>query len=79
MTKTDPNRTPCDNAFALAIHHARLAGACRIVGRRPDTDVASMRTLNETADDHSGKARWFLSCLAEIKPRRADEDPAEAI
>ncbi|WP_426032856.1 hypothetical protein [Caulobacter sp. DWP3-1-3b2] len=79
MTKLDPSRTPCEEAFTLAISHAAWAGACRIVSRHPETDPASTRTLNRTADDHSGKARWFLSCLAEIKPRRAGEDPAEAV
>lgn len=69
MTKLDPSRTPCDDDFAAAVRHAALAGAFRIVGRRPETDPTSKLTLSQHADDHSGKARWFMSCLAEVKPR----------
>lgn len=69
MTKLDPNRTPCEAVFALVIHHARLAGACNIVQRRPTTDQTSARSLSETAASHRSQADWFLSKLADVHPR----------
>lgn len=63
MTKRDPNRTACEEDFMSAVYLASIAGACRIVSRRPTTDLNARMTLVDLACEKSAEANRLLSAL----------------